>query len=148
MLLALAGCGMSVPTDPDGTLERVRDEATVRAGASPRPGWVEVDSGRPTGPEVRLVEAFAGSLGAEVSWTVAGEEHLVRLLEEGDLDLAVGGMTDKNPWMDKVAVTRPYAEVQAGGKTEKHVMWAPMGENAFLSELEQWLDVHAGEAVG
>ena len=56
----LAGCGTSLlpddfPADPDGTLDRIRADGVVRAGASPRPGWVEVGDDAPTGREPRLV---------------------------------------------------------------------------------------------
>jgi ABC-type amino acid transport substrate-binding protein len=130
----LAACGLTIPTDPDGTLDRVRDEGVLRAGASPGPGWVTIADGRPGGREPTLVTGFAESLGAEVEWTVAGEEELVRLLEAGDLDLAVGGFTEDNAWVDKVGLTRAY--------TGTHVMMVPMGENAFHSRLELWLDDH------
>jgi ABC-type amino acid transport substrate-binding protein len=144
LLVSLTGCGLTIPTDPDGTLDRVRAEEVLRAGASPSPGWVEVagTSQNPSGREVELVEAFAASLDADVIWTVAGEEHLVGLLEDGKLDLVVGGITDKNPWMEKAALTRPYVEQRVSGTTEAHVMMLPMGENAFQSELERWLDDH------
>lgn len=39
---SLAGCGLSIPTDPHGSLGRVRSSEVLRVGASPRPGWVEV----------------------------------------------------------------------------------------------------------
>jgi ABC-type amino acid transport substrate-binding protein len=138
LALLLCGCGLSVPTDPDGTLDGVRTTGTLRAGASPADGLVDVAGDRPTGPEVALVEGYAESLGAEVRWTVGGEEHLVTLLEEGRLDVAVGGMTKDNAWVSTVALTRPYAG--------SHVLMAAMGENAFLSDLERWLDGHAVEA--
>ena len=145
-VLLLAACGLTIPTDPHGTLDRVREDGVLRVGVSPRPGWVEVTGGggAPGGREPRLVEGFADDLDAEVEWTVAGEEELVTMLEEGELDLAVGGFTDANAWVDKVGLTRPYAEVEARGTTEAHVMMVPMGENALQSELERWLDDHAG----
>lgn len=144
----LVGCGLSEPSfpaDPEGTLERVRAEGILHAGAAPNPGWVELSSRRrPSGQEVRLVEQYAAAHGARVEWTVGTEEHLVSLLESGDLDLAVGGFTDQNPWVEKVALTRPYVEVQVAGTTEAHVMMTPMGENALLTSLERWLDEHGG----
>lgn len=100
------------------------------------------DEPEPAGLEVDLVEDFAEHLGVEVEWTVAGEEDLVGMLEDDALDLAVGGVTEENRWVDQVGLTRPYTEVGAGGDTEKHVMMVPMGENAFQSELERWLDDH------
>lgn len=152
-VVLLAGCGTSLlpddfPADPDGTLDRIRAEGVVRVGASPRPGWVEVGDGDPTGREPRLVEAFAEDLDADVEWTVAGEEELVRLLEEGEIDLAVGGFTEDNAWVDKVGLTRPYAEVEVAGTTEAHVMMVPMGENAWMSRLERWLDENGDDPGG
>ena len=148
----LAGCGSLVPTDfpadPDGTLDRVRDGGVLRVGASPRPGWVEVGDGPPSGPEATLVTGFADHLAAEVEWTVAGEEELVRLLEDGEIDLAVGGFTDTNAWIDKVGLTRAYIEVEVDGTTEAHVMMVPMGENALQSELERWLDTQPADGGG
>ncbi|WP_207206791.1 transporter substrate-binding domain-containing protein [Nocardioides ganghwensis] len=140
-VVLLAGCGTSplpddFPADPDGTLDRIRADGVVRAGASPRPGWVEVGDGDPTGREPRLVEGFAADLDAEVEWTVAGEEELVRLLEDGEIDLAVGGFTEANAWVSEVGLTRPYAGT--------HVMMVPMGENALQSRLERWLDESGG----
>lgn len=133
-VLLVTGCGLSIPTDPDGTLDRVRAEGVLRAGASPSPGWVTLGGGTPGGREPDLVSQFADDLEADVDWTVAGEEELVRMLEEGEIDLAVGGFTEDNAWVDEVGLTRAY--------TGTHVMMVPMGENALQSELEVWLDDH------
>ena len=144
--LLVAGCGLTIPTDPDGTLDRVRRTEVIRVGASPRAGWVDVAEDRPAGREPDLATGFADDLGAEVEWTVAGEEEIVSLLEDGELDLAVGGFTDANAWVDKVGLTRPYTEVDAAGTTEAHVMMVPMGENALQAELERWLDEHGDDS--
>lgn len=132
----VVGCGTTIPTDPDGTLDAVREDGVVRAAASPAEGWVEVADGRPHGIEPELVEDYADHLGVRVEWVVTGEEHLVGMLEDGSVDLAVGGFTEGNPWVEKVALTRPYAEV--GGKA--HVWMVPLGENAWQSAIERWLD--------
>ena len=109
-ILTLTGCNVTIPADPDGTLDRIRRAQVLRAGASPRPGWVVVRSMTedPTGREVDLVEGFASSLGAQVKWTVGGEEDLVARLEDGSLDVVVGGLTDQNPFSADAAMTRPY----------------------------------------
>ncbi len=135
----LAGCGVQVPTDPHGTLERVED-GVLHAGATANAPWVEVDpSGIPTGSEPALVQDFAQQLGSEVEWTVGSEAELVAALERGDLDVVVGGFRDDTPWVDKAAVTRPYAETTTPDGTEKHVMITRMGENGFLVALETYL---------
>lgn len=135
----LSGCGLSIPTDPSGTLAAV-EGGTLRAGVTPNGDFVEVSGDTPRGIEVDAISAFADSLDAEVEWTVGSEEALVRELENGGLDLIAGGLTDQTPWTDKAGVTRPYAEATAeDGSTLKLVMLAPLGENAFLSRLETFL---------
>ena len=137
--VVLAGC-TSMPQDPDGTLARIRATGMLRAGASPGGGLVRVNGDAVSGPETDLVEAFAGSLGARVEWRVSGEEDLVEAMEEGELDVIAGGLTDKSPWSDRVALTRPYDEREQAGRQVGQVLAVPLGENALLFALESWLD--------
>ena len=139
-LLALGGCSLSMPTDPNGTLDRVSG-SELRVGATPNGELVTIDGdGTPTGTEVAVVEDFAESIDAEITWTVSSEEALVRGLEDGRLDLVIGGLTDETPWMERAGTTRPYVEVtSANGTSHRLVMLVPTGENAFLSELETFL---------
>ena len=137
-VLVLGGCGATIPSDPDGTLEQVRG-GLLRVGVSTNPPWTHVVDGEPTGLEPGLVEDFAASLDADVSWTVGGEHDLVARLERGELDLVVGGLTAASPWGGSVALTVPYVETTGPHGTELHVMAAPAGENAFLVELERFL---------
>lgn len=137
--LLLAGCGIRIPSDPDATLEHV-EGGVLRAGVSPNDGWIELGGTAPTGSEAEALADFAASLDARVEWTVGSEEALVRDLENGDLDVVAGGLTDKTPWTKKAGMTRPYAEITLGdGTTAKLVMLVPLGENAFLSRLETFL---------
>lgn len=138
----LTGCGLKVPTDPDGTLDSITG-ATLRAGASAEPGLVNADAGVPTGPLVDLVEQFADSIDARVDWTVAAEESLVGDLEDGTLDIAIGGFTDQTPWTDQAGVTRGYQSID-GADGRSLVFLVPLGENALLSELEGFLDEEVG----
>lgn len=135
---ALAGCGAQIPVDPEGSLDRIAG-GELRVGASPSGTLVEVDGSAVTGPLPRLIEGFADSRDARVTWTVASEEDLVRDLEAGDLDLAVGGMTDETPWADRVSVTRGYPQVPGSGG-EAVVVLLPLGENALQAALERYLD--------
>src|SRR5918998_6285345 len=110
MAALLAGCGLTIPTDPEDTLERVTG-GTLRVGVSPNPPWTEVAQDvEPSGSEVGLVKEFAATLPAEVSWTVGGEEGLIKGLEEGQLDLVIGGLTADTPWEKHAAIPKPYAE--------------------------------------
>jgi len=143
MSLLLAGCGIQIPSDPDGTLEHV-EGGVLRAGVSPNGEWVQVGEADPTGVEAEALVDFADSLDADVEWTVGSEESLVRGLENGDLDVVAGGLTDKTPWTNKAGTTRPWAETTLDdGKKVKLVMLVPLGENAFLSHLETFLTEEA-----
>jgi polar amino acid transport system substrate-binding protein len=136
----LAGCSGTVPADPDGTLERVRG-GTLHVGVSPNEPWTDVHDGAdPSGIDVDLVRGFASSIDATVEWTEGGEHVLMAGLELGELDLVIGGLTSDSPWVEKAALTVPFTEEPgAHGRLEKHVFAAPMGENAFLLELEMFL---------
>ncbi len=138
----LAGCGLSIPTDPDGTLDSVSG-GVLRVGTSPDGELVEVSQGDPTGTIVDLVDRFADSIDADTEWTVASEETLVTELEAGDLDLIAGGITPDTPWIDKAGVTRGYRGIE-GSDGRELVMLVPLGENAFLSTLETFLDEEVG----
>lgn len=136
--LLVAGCGITIPTDPDGTLKSVTG-STLHVGASPEPGLVVVDGAQLRGPLVGLTQEFAESINARIEWTVAAEESLVGELESGDLDLAIGGFTDQTPWAGRAGVTRGYTKIE-GADGRALVMLMPLGENAFLAELETFLD--------
>ncbi|WP_199424935.1 transporter substrate-binding domain-containing protein [Actinotalea solisilvae] len=143
ILTLLAGCGVTIPTDPEDTLEDVRG-GVLRVGVSTDPPWTEEapDPGGsgPAGIEPQLVRDFAASLGAEVEWTRGGEADLVDQLHRDELDLVVGGLTTTSPWAAHATLTYPYAEATGPeGATELHVMAVQTGENAFLVELERFL---------
>lgn len=142
LTVGLAGCGITIPADPDGTLEAVSG-AELRVGTSPDGDLVDVEGGDPTGPVVDLVEGFAADIDARTEWTVASEETLVTMLESGDLDLIAGGITVDTPWVDKAGVTRGYPGID-GAHGRELVMLVPLGENAFLSALERFLDGEVG----
>ncbi|MEE6294695.1 transporter substrate-binding domain-containing protein [Georgenia wangjunii] len=139
LVLLLAGCGARIPSDPDGTLDQVRG-SVLRVGVSPNEPWTEVTGDDASGLEVDLVTDFADSLDASVAWTTGGEESLIGKLERGELDLVIGGLTAASPWADKASLTTAYTfAVGPDGAEEAHVMAVPMGENAFLVELETFL---------
>ncbi|SDO39501.1 hypothetical protein SAMN04487848_0742 [Microbacterium sp. ru370.1] len=142
-VLLTAGCGIRIPADPEGTLEAV-EGGTLRAGVSPNGDWIRLGDDQPAGTEADALRAFARAHDATVEWTVGSEEALVRGLENGDLDVVAGGLTDETPWTNKAGMTRPYAEsTLADGSTVKLVMLVPLGENAFVSELETFLTAEA-----
>lgn len=138
---ALTGCGLTIPADPDGTLTGASGEV-LRIGVTAEPGLVNTSEEEPSGPLVDLATGFAASIDAQYEWTVASEESLVHMLETDEIDLAIGGFTDQTPWAERVGITRGYSDLP-GAEGRSVVMLVPPGENAFLRELEAFLDEEA-----
>ena len=137
--LGLSGCSAAFPADPDGLLDRASG-GTLRVGLAPNGEWTDVtDEGEASGLEVDLLQEFAATIDADITWVEGSEERLFTQLHEGALDMVIGGFTDKTPWVHKAAITKPFTEVSTSSGLEKHVMAAAMGENAFLLELERFL---------
>ncbi|MFJ5000027.1 hypothetical protein ACIP5T_17885 [Microbacterium sp. NPDC088619] len=142
LAIGLSGCGLTIPADPDGTLESVTG-SELRVGVSADPGLADTDRETPTGSLPDLASGFADSIDASIDWTQGSEETLVGMLERGDLDLVIGGFTADTPWVDKAGVTRGYPGID-GADGREIVMLVPLGENEFLSELERYLDEEVG----
>lgn len=143
VMLGLVGCSGHYPADPDGTLDRVSG-SSLRVGVSHQPPWTDTTGANteqdPGGIEARLIEDYAATINADVEWHSGGEEQLIKLLSERELDVVIGGLSDSSPWSNEVALTTDYAEsIGVDGKTAKHVMAVQMGENAFMTSLERFL---------
>ena len=124
-VLTLTGCGLTIPTDPNGTLESVRGGA-LRVGASPNGELVIADdSNSVSGSEAELIETFADTLDANIEWTVASEETLVRGLENDELDVVIAGMGprfqiwDRKAWNARRAASRALARKVMNGETTR-----------------------------
>ncbi len=145
-LLTLPSCA-AIPADPEGTLERVSG-GVLRVGMSQHEPWTALDDGERSGVEVRLIEEFAAERDADVEWHDGGEEALIGQLHRGELDVVVGGLTEKSPWVTQAALTRPYVVLTSPeGSPEPHVLAARMGENALLVALERFLLEHEAEVA-
>jgi polar amino acid transport system substrate-binding protein len=113
LLVAIVATGCQYPRDPDGTLNRV-DGGVMRVGVTEADPWVLLEGDRPAGgAEVELARRFARDVGARIEWVQASEEELVEAAKEGQVDLIVGGLTNKSRWKKDVAFTRPYVETRA-----------------------------------
>jgi polar amino acid transport system substrate-binding protein len=113
LLFALSFCAAScgeLPRDPQETLRRAQG-GRLRVGLVEHPPWVvRGGGGAPAGAEVELVREFARELGAVPEWRWGGEQQHMEALEEYQLDLVVGGMTDETAWSKYVGLTSPYFE--------------------------------------
>lgn len=137
-LTTLVG-GCDVPRDPEDSLNRIRRTGVLRAGFTVHEPWVRLDGDAAAGPEADVVRTFAESLGARVEWRKGSESQLFEALETYEIDIAIGGFEQANPWAPKLGTTRPYVEV--GRK--KHIVALPPGENRLLVEFERALRARA-----
>ncbi len=139
LLLALTACA-HYPADPNGTLNNVTD-GTMRVGVTENQKWVQIGEGaEPQGVEPDLLRDFASQLNADIEWHQGSEHELVDDLKHGELDVVIGGISAKTPWTTHAGLSRPYVKTKDGrGKTVKHVMLAPLGENAFILSLDKFL---------
>lgn len=140
LLVGLTSCGVSVPADPDGTLDSITG-GTLRVGVTESGNWVKLTPGDdPAGTEPALVRDFADALNSDIVWVEGSEDELAEALKHGELELAIGGFAEDTPWTTDAGMTRPYTETtDERGKKVKHVMLIPHGENAFLLELDGFL---------
>lgn len=145
LAVLLTGCGLSIPSDPEGSLDRARD-GVMRVGVTENRPWVELgESSVPSGSEPALIEQFAVELNSDVEWTTGSEAQLLHALDRGELDIVVGGFHNDTPWTDLGAITRPYLETDGPDGREKHVMIVRLGENRLLVELEEFLFEETGQ---
>jgi ABC-type amino acid transport substrate-binding protein len=132
LMFALTACGL--PRDPDGTLERV-EGSSMRVGITDSPPWTTLAQDEPAGVEPALIEELASELDAEIEWIEGSESEILEDIEEGHLDVAIGGFTADNPWSKKVTFIQPYFTLGE----DQHVMAVPHGENAWIVRLERFL---------
>jgi polar amino acid transport system substrate-binding protein len=109
VLLVLVAAACDLPRDPEGTLERVRG-GVIRVGVIDHAPWVVHGNGDPTGVEVALMQGFARTQDANIRWIEGPEGRLLRALEDGEVDLVVGGLTRERPWDRRLEPSRPYFE--------------------------------------
>ena len=107
MLLACA-----LPRDPEQTLERIRDRGEIHVGVTEHPPWARRtgDGADARGVEPYLVRALAERHRARIRWSWGSVEAHYAALERFELDLVIGGITDRTPWKKRIGLTAPYYE--------------------------------------
>lgn len=104
-LSVMTSCG--IPKDPEGTLERVSG-GTLRVGVAEAPPWVELTDEGPRGVEVSLVEDFAASIDATITWVPGSESELAEAIYMREIDLMIGGLAGTSSLSSEVTLTHPY----------------------------------------
>jgi ABC-type amino acid transport substrate-binding protein len=120
-VLLAVGCD-AIPSDPDGTLDRVRGERLFRVGliASHAP---------PPDRAADLLRRLSRATGAKAAVERGPAESLWTRLEEGSLDLVLGEFAEKSPWAAKVTLSEP---IGPGGPIILAAA-ARNGENAWIA---------------
>jgi hypothetical protein len=111
VILTCTGCNITIPQDPEQTLERIQG-GVIRVGAVENEPWVIRVNDEATGVEAELVRMLATELDAEIEWIWGSEQEHMEALEHYKLDLAIGGLTQPTPWSNRVGFTSPYFETQ------------------------------------
>ncbi|QPQ54318.1 hypothetical protein IC614_08095 [Allosphingosinicella flava] len=135
--LLLAGCD-SLPRDPDGTLDRVREAHLLRAG-------IVAGLADPSGAR-HYIRRVAGRTGARAQVEGGSAEHLLARLDAGDLDLVVGEFGAGSPWGLHVSFLPALAE---RGTPYGNVLLVPAarnGENAWIALLHHEAKAMRGAA--
>lgn len=107
VFLLAAGCDR-YPEDPQGSLEVAKLHG-LKVGVT---HTVLPGRGELPGREVDLIKGFADQLGTDIRWTQGSESHLLRILQEGELHLVLGGITSKSPWRTHLGLSKPYYKEQ------------------------------------
>ncbi|MDB5695407.1 MAG: hypothetical protein JWN21_950 [Sphingomonas bacterium] len=113
-----------LPRDPDGTLDRIQREGRFTVGRV---------AGATDAAGMRVLADVARATGARPVVRSGQLEPLLLDLEEGRLDLVVGGRFDaKTPWATRVTLGPPLDE----GAHREHIV-ARNGENAWIMLVER-----------
>ncbi len=104
--------GCRYPQDVEGTTDKVRS-GVLEVGVTENPPWVVRTNDGAEGLEPEIIRGLADQLNAEVRWHWGAESQLLRALEQLQLDLIIGGIT-QNKWVSKAAApTKPYVKVRS-----------------------------------
>lgn len=131
LLFASSACD-SIPKDPEGTLQRVRDTDVFRVGL--------IASGLDHGArseELALIERVAAASGARAEIETDAAERLLMRMEEGEFDLVVGEFLADSPWRRRVHMLQPLDRSRLNGIEVQVTGAARQGENAWIMLLER-----------
>lgn len=130
LVLVLAGCDL--PRDPEGTLERV-------SGGELRVG-VLTGNERALTEDRRVVDALAQRIGARPTFHPGDAHDLLFDLQHGALDLVIGGLPSKTPFVQDVGLSKSAGPLFQPGEAEDRVLAVRNGENGFLLAVNEAIE--------
>ena len=98
---------------PGSALARIHETGIIRVGYTrdALPWAFQNDNAELVGLDVELMHKFAGELGLEIEFVLTEYENAPDLLNNGAIDLMIGGLVITTTDMKKVTFTDPYIEV-------------------------------------
>lgn len=142
-LIVLTGCDL--PRDSAGTMQRIHG-GEIRAGITLNEPWTCVKNCsalQVDGIEVRLLEEFARRHNARIRWQHDSETNLFDALENGRLDIVIGGLTDDTPFAHRAGLSQPFVTI---GR-HNHVWAIRPGENALLLQIDRFLQARRSDIL-
>jgi membrane-bound lytic murein transglycosylase MltF len=133
--VALSGCEW-FPRDPEHTLERVKGGEMI-VGVAENPPYVIANGNSFSGIEPEIMQAFARSLGTQITWYRGSESELADALKAGRIDVMAAGLKKGAAWQNELALSRPYHG--------DRVIALRKGENAFVTTVERYIIEHRTE---
>lgn len=131
-MLVLAGC--DVPKDPENTSDRVR-HGTLQVGILPGNAQAERQ-------DRLIVAVLAEALLTQPKFRAEDAHLLFQALEDGELDLVIGGLPASTPFTAEAGLSREAGPLFRPGDSEKRVLAVRQGENAFLMEVNRAIHGH------
>lgn len=128
LIALLAGCD-NLPRDPEGSLQRIRQERHFTigfSGASPEEPMTR-----------RLLAQVERQAGARAVVRQGEGEALLHALSEGQIDLVIGRFTKDSPWQTDIAFAPPLARTTVGGEEIDYKAAVRDGENRWLMLVER-----------
>lgn len=130
-LLITLLCACNLPRDQRHTWEHVRQNG-LEVGVVNNPPYSYIDNkNQAGGEEIEVIRHFARVNKLNARYVSGSESDLIRRLREGEINLLVGGFSEKTIWKDSAGLSIPMAH--------KKVMLVQKGENRLLYELERFL---------
>jgi membrane-bound lytic murein transglycosylase MltF len=93
-----------------------------------------------TGLEPELIEQWAQTLGARVTWRKDALAELAKALHRREIDVLAAGLEETTPYAPELGLTSSYLEVpDAEGKKTRRTLAVTQGESALLLSLDRFL---------
>ncbi len=109
-------------------------------GVAEHEPWVRWEGDRAIGLEPELIEQWAQTLSARVTWRKDALAELVKALHRREIDVLAAGLEETTPYAPEVAASQPYLEApDREGKKTPRVLAVTQGESALLLSLDRFL---------